>query len=127
MDIFISDPNQIPLPPDETRILNLDVDPLPEVGQIKVSVEISPFLTRPNIEIDIETPEGHQVASASIIESITTNNEINLHIRNCPKQTEYVVKVQLYYLDTDKVPDPGLTTSYPEWIIVDSKSESFFF
>jgi hypothetical protein len=81
MEFFISEPNVTRYAPSDTRLLDLRAVPDSEGKHLRVTLELSPFLQRPNIEINLTDSSGHQVVSASIIEPVGWRLEITLHIR----------------------------------------------
>ena len=99
MDIFFQDPSVIPLPPDDGKIVELRAEPWPDNRRVKVYLEITPFLKRPNGEISLRDAQGSQVASVSIIESIETKMEITLHLRGVDTPGDFTVSAIIYYLE----------------------------
>ena len=70
MDIFLQDPADIPLPPDEVRIRELRAEPYPDQRRVRILLETTPFQQRPNCEIQVMDEAEKMVASLSIIESM---------------------------------------------------------
>jgi hypothetical protein len=99
MDIFFQDPNAIPLPPDEVKIVELRAEPWPDKQRIKVHLEITPFLKRPNGEISLIDAHGVQIASVDIIESIETSMDFTLHLRGVEPAGDFIVSALIYYLE----------------------------
>ncbi|MEN8172069.1 MAG: hypothetical protein ABFS03_04235, partial [Chloroflexota bacterium] len=62
MDIFFTDPNDIPLPPDEVHIRKLSAEPWPDKKRVHVNLEISPFQKRPSGEIILTDSDGEEAA-----------------------------------------------------------------
>ena len=81
MEFFINDPNIERLPPSETRLLDLQAEPDPETKRLRVTLELTPFQKRPDIELLLTDPLGNEASSASIIEPVGWKLELNLHIR----------------------------------------------
>ena len=99
MDIFFQDPSAIPLPPDEVKIVKLRAEPWPDKQRIKVHLEITPFLKRPNGEISLIDVHGVQIASVDIIESIETSMDFTLHLRGVEPAGDFIVSALIYYLE----------------------------
>jgi hypothetical protein len=99
MDIFFQDPSAIPLPPDEVKIVKLRAEPWPDKQRIKVHLEITPFLKRPNGEISLIDAHGVQIASVDIIESIETSMDFTLHLRGVEPAGDFIVSALIYYLE----------------------------
>lgn len=124
MDILFSDPNDIPLPPDEVRIREFRVDPWPDGRRLKVYLEVTPFLKRPSGEVQITDIDGNPVASANIIETIDPKMELNLHLRSEDTQGEYSAAVILFYLQ--EIPDDeDENLRRPERMVVDEAQSTF--
>jgi hypothetical protein len=51
MDIFFADPSEVPLPPNEVRIRELNVEPWPDGNRLRVYLEVDPFQKRPNADL----------------------------------------------------------------------------
>jgi hypothetical protein len=123
MDIFFQDPTAIPLPPNEVRIKSLKAEPWPDNRRVRVTLEVTPFQKRPNGEVNISNPQGDEVASVSIIESIVPRMEFTMHIRGEATAGEYHLSAVLFYLL-----DPEGQEASPEGIqrmVVDEKSVVF--
>lgn len=99
MDIFFQDPSAIPLPPDEVKIVELRAEPWPDKQRIKVHLEITPFLKRPNGKISLIDAHGVQIASVDIIESIETSMDFTLHLRGVEPAGDFIVSALIYYLE----------------------------
>lgn len=109
MDIFFQDPNAIPLPPDEVKIVELKAEPWPDKQRIKVHLEITPFLKRPNGEISLIDAHGNQIASVDIIESIETIMDFTLHLRGVEPAGDFIVSALIYYLEDPISSDEEVT------------------
>lgn len=97
MDIFFQDPTDIPLPPEEVRIRELTAEPWPDGQRVRVSVELTPFQTRPNGEINISNEDEEEVASVSFIETIDPKMEFTLHLRTPETPGDYSVNAIIFY------------------------------
>lgn len=99
MDIFFQDPSAVPLPPDEVKIVELRAESWPDKKRVKVTLEITPFLKRPNGEISLIDAKGNQVSIVNIIESIETKMEITLHLRGVDPEGDFLVSASIYYTE----------------------------
>src|SRR4030042_6775942 len=63
MDIFFQDPNEVRLPPEEVRLSEMHVTPLADGNRVKVYLELTPFIKRPNIEVIITSVSGKEAAT----------------------------------------------------------------
>jgi hypothetical protein len=125
MDIFFSDPSQVPLPPDEVRILDSRLDPYPDGRRLRLTLEFTPFQKKPNGDIVISDNDGNPVAVTSFVEAVTPTLEMTLHLRHFDPGGQYTLNVTLFYTaeiaDQDDVPITGI----PERVIVDQLIKKF--
>jgi len=128
MDIFFTDPDDIPLPPEEVRIREFKADPWPDGRRVKIYLEVTPFQKRPSGEVFIADQSGQPVASANIIETIDPKMEINMHLRSTETTGVFNASVVLFYL-ADIEEEPAESESEPigppERMIVDEAQISF--
>jgi hypothetical protein len=101
MDIFFTDPSDIPLPPQEVRIRKFEANPWSDGRRVQVRLELTPFQKRPDGEIKIENPDGEVLASVSFIETIDPNMEFTLHLRGAVPRNPMTAKVILFYRVSD--------------------------
>ena len=97
MDIFLRDPSEIPLPPEEVRIREFRLTPWPDGRRVHVYLEVDPFQKRPNAEVVVLTPDSQSVAEVAIIETMTRKMEFNLHMRQGDLARNFNARVTLYY------------------------------
>jgi hypothetical protein len=102
MDIFFTDDSEIPLPPDEVRILDLNLDPYPDGRRVRLRLELTPFQKPPNGDIVITDNNGLRVGAASFIGAITREVEITLHLRPAAPVGQFTASATLYYTDEIK-------------------------
>ena len=114
MELFFLDPDDIPLPPAEVRIRELNAEPYPDGRRVRISLEVDPFQKRPNIDIMITNEAGKPVAIASIIESMTKKMEVTMHLRGTTIAGQYNVRAELYYRQNSEAenaePTPPIIT-----------------
>jgi hypothetical protein len=125
MDIFFSDPTEIPLPPEEVRIRDLQAKLWSDGQKVKVYLEVDPFQKRPSAELEVIHPDGYKIASADVIESMTRKIELNIHLRGELASGEYRLNALLYYADLPGSEDGDDTEKLIERKIVDERSISF--
>ena len=101
-DIFFTDTSEVPLPPEEIRILKLEAAPRPDGQRILVEVEVSPFQVKPNIELRIVDDREREHATLSVVEAIDRKMEFTMHLRGTETSGSYVLKARLFYADIEK-------------------------
>ncbi len=126
MDIFFQDPSEVPLPPQDTRIQSLRIEPYPDGQRVRVYIEVTPFLQRPNLDLLIQNPSGEEAAQANIIESMVRHIELTMHLRRS-QPGKYTLTAALYY--RDPIPEPQGSEPeppvLPEARIVDKRQADF--
>lgn len=87
-------------PREEVRIEKLGAEPLPDGRRIKVSMEVTPFRERPNLEIALFDQAQRKVSGTTVIEAMTFRMEFILHLRNVTEPAgDYELRAALYYED----------------------------
>jgi hypothetical protein len=127
MDFFFQDPDEIRLSPEEVRLREVEVFPMPDGKRIKVLIELDPFLKKPSLEISVATESGKEVAHSSILETMTRKNEIVMHLREVKPSGEYTLATTVYY---QSLPEPSNTPqdmALPDPLIVDHRNVIFSF
>jgi hypothetical protein len=99
MDIFLQDPNEIPLPPNDVKILDFKATPYQDGRRVKVYIEVTPFQKRPNIELTVVNQNSNPVAEVNIIESMTRKIELTIHLREPEPSGAYQVYAVVFYTE----------------------------
>jgi hypothetical protein len=63
-----------------------------------VNIEITPFQTRPYLEVLVSDSKGEEVATASIVEPMGWKLELTLHLRGS-KTGPFKLEARLFYPD----------------------------
>lgn len=126
MEIFFHDPEDVPLPPDEVHIREFKASPYPDGRRISVYLETCPFQKRPSGEVVVVNPEGKNVASVSIIETIDPKMEMTLHIRAPHVSGIHTARALLFYEELPSEDEmEQMTYVRPERTIVDEADFQF--
>ncbi|GAB4562370.1 MAG: hypothetical protein Fur0016_29590 [Anaerolineales bacterium] len=103
MDYFFpelsDDGENIPLPPEEMRFLELRAEPVRDDGPLRarVYIEVTPFRKRPHIDIALTDAHGEEIASVNIVEPMQRKNVITIHIRGQQTSGPFCLHARLYY------------------------------
>jgi hypothetical protein len=125
MNIFLQDPNEIRVPPEEVRLREVKITPQPNGGRVKIYLELTPFMKRPNVNVTITDAIGKEVAHASILETMLPKMEFTMHLRQPEPGVEYSVVLKVYY---QRIPEPTETSvdnHLPDPMIVDTHKATF--
>ena len=98
MDFFFPEDDLQRMTPEETRITSLTAEPYPDGQRVRVNLEITPFQTRPYIEILLTDATGDEVATASIVEPMGWKLEFTMHLRGAT-QSPFTIDARLFYPD----------------------------
>lgn len=126
MDMFFADPSEVPLPPDEVRILDFRIEPYPDGRRMRVYLEITPFQVKPSGDIVISDSTGDPVAISSFVEAITPRNEMTLHLRSFDPGGNYSAVLTLFYsFEVEDGAQDDRILVRPEKQVVDEAKISF--
>lgn len=109
MDAFFLDPNIERLPPDSVRLLDLRAEPYPDGQRLRVGLELTPFLQRPEIELELTDPKGLPCGSASLIEPMGWKLELTMHLRPQAPDTSHETSGRYTLTAILSYPDLGET------------------
>ena len=128
MDIFFTDPDAIPLPPKEVRIQALEALPYSDGRRVRVKLELTPFLKRPNADVSIFNTTGEEVASASIIETMEPKMELTLHLRGPGQPGDYTLAARVFYREEPPAgQEPGQDDDPTQRPIIEVDRKQFSF
>jgi hypothetical protein len=123
MQFFLNDPNIKRYPPEKTHLLDFSAKPYPDGSRIHISLELTPFLQKPNMEIVLTDSEENIVASTSIIEPTAWKIELTLHIRKVTQNAEqpsdpmgnkrYTLSVMVTYPELGEIDRRTLSLQIP--------------
>jgi hypothetical protein len=82
MGFFQIDPNIERMMPADTRLLNMHAESYANGKRVKVILDITPFQQKPYLDLSLTDSLGKVLAATSVVEPISWNLELNLHIRN---------------------------------------------
>jgi hypothetical protein len=101
MDFFFPEDNLQRMTPEETRITSLTAEPYPDGERVRVDIAITPFQTRPYIEVRLTDANGDEVATASIVEPMAWKLEFTLHLRGASRANAnpFTLEAKLFYPD----------------------------
>ncbi len=94
---FLDDPAEVPKGRTEVRLLQLGFFVYEDGRRVMVGFEITPFLERPSLEINIRNENGERAASMIIVDTQTPNFSMTMHLRDKEPTDTYSVDVVLYY------------------------------
>ena len=125
MDIHFSDPNVIPLPPEEVRIKEVWVEPYPDKKRVRIFVELTPFQKNPSGDVLILSQIGEIVASASFIEAVDPKFDFTMHLKES-ETGKFIANIILFYTsEIEERNSKGEVMVRSEKTVVDQKEKGF--
>lgn len=106
MDIkFFDDPLEQPRPREDVRIRQIGLYIYPDMRRFAFGIELTPFVERPSVEVLIANGHGEPAGSLTVIETMTPNFNITMHLRDRETMNPYELTTVLYYSwpDRDKI------------------------
>ena len=100
-DIFFTNSDEVPVPPAEVRIRELEAAPRADGVRIEVRTEITPFLERPNLEVSIRNEAGDEVSTLSVVEAVDPKMDFTMHLRERQTGGEYRLTMRVFYADIE--------------------------
>lgn len=97
------------LPPQEVRAIALLAEPWPDSSRrVRITLEITPFIERPNLEVTLLDENNFEVSSINIIESIDARMTFTMHIRREESNGPYTLSVKIVYPELGMVDQKDL-------------------
>jgi len=98
MDVtFYDDPLQEPQPPEDVRLRQLGLYIYPDKRRVAVGFELTRFRDRPSLEVTITNEKGEHAGSLNVIETLTPNFTLTMHLRDKEPMDTYHIQVTVYY------------------------------
>jgi hypothetical protein len=119
MNPFFRDPNEIRHPPEDVRLLEMQILPTGPSGRVRIKIQLTPFEKRPCVEVSILAADGGEAAHTNILETFLPELEFTMHLRHPHPGSEYSVEAIVYYQKLPEVTDTPIDISLPEPMVVD--------
>lgn len=114
MEIEFAEGPSLPRPPDDVRFVAVTAEPYPDGRRVKLSYELTPFLQRPSVEIRLQDPQGRDLGSVTVIETVGRRFSLTAHLRGeVPSEGRVVVVSLLRYEGKPDVDRHELSVDLP--------------
>ena len=84
---------------EEVRFNNLGLYVYEDGQRVAIDFDLTPFMERPSILVQVWNAGGEEAASLSVIEAMHPNFNLTLHLRDDVRKDPYKVEAILYYVD----------------------------
>ena len=103
MFIQIEDPTEAPLPPEQVRFRDVLIQPYPDRDRVKLTFEVTPFQSAPNLALEIFDQAGRVVTSLVVIGAHAKTLELTAHLRSKDPADQYQLEAKLSYEEIGQV------------------------
>jgi hypothetical protein len=103
MQSSIVDSSEEPLLPEDVRIRSLSTSMYGDGRRVKISLELTPFQTPPNIMVLIRDQDGEELASTNIIGSMRSQMEFTMHLPDIGASSSCVLYAAADYPEQGRV------------------------
>jgi hypothetical protein len=97
VDLNLVDSEDVPRPRDEVRLRQLAVTPLRDGRRLRIDIELTPFLERPTLDLDVLDAVGEPLVRTTVVEADSPNFSLTMHMRGEPEEGEYTLRGSLSY------------------------------
>ena len=107
LEFFFPEDNLTRAVPAETHITSLRSEPYEDRLRLRVNIEVTPFQTRPHIDVTLYDADGEEVSAASLVEPLSWKLEFTMHVRGRQDPAgAYRLEARLYYPDDGPQAEP---------------------
>ena len=103
MDLPLVDSTEAPLPPELVRFREVKAAAYADGARVRLTIRLTPFQVRPDLEIVVVDDQGTEVASSSVVENAETELGLTLHLRRRNPVGSYTVRLSLGYPEKEPV------------------------
>ena len=106
MDVqFFFDPQDQPRSREDVRIKQIGLFVHEDGRRVTFGLELTPFLERPCIDVEISNADGRPAGALSVIETVTPNFSLVMHLRDPEAANPYQLRAVIYYTtpETERV------------------------
>jgi hypothetical protein len=91
---FFDDPDEAPRPPAEVRITDVRVDLLPDGRRVVVSIELTPFFEKPDLDVTL-VRDGVEERSLSVVGAMQPQMQLTMHLPSTNPSGSYRARIDL--------------------------------
>jgi len=103
MFIQIEDPSEVPVPPEDVRFRGLEIEPYPDGGRVRLTFDITPFQTGPDLDVEVVDQASREVAALSVVGAHSNKFSLTAHLRPRDPEGKYGLQARLSYEELGQV------------------------
>lgn len=111
---FFDDPLLTPRVREKVQVNQIGLFVYPDKRRVAVGLNLTPFLERPSLELNIRNEIGQIAATLSVIEANEPNFSLTMHLRETTPAAQYHLECIVYYAKSGE-----------EKIVVDKQNATF--
>lgn len=121
---FYHDPDHKPRSREAVRIKQIGLFVHDDGPKVTFGVQLTPFLERPCLDVTIRNGDGHYAGALSVIETLTPNFSLIMHLRDGGQIGPYELTAVVYYItpETERMDVDQQTVSF----VTDTPGERLF-
>jgi hypothetical protein len=100
---FFDDPRRQPKARNEVRIKQIGLFVHEDLRRVSFGLELTPFLERPSIQVTIRNGQGDSAGALTVIETMTPNFSLIVHLRDGDTIDPYELTAEIYYATPEAV------------------------
>lgn len=94
---FFDDPSRMPRSRDDVRLIDIGIYVHPGNRRIAIGFNLTPFIERPSLEVDIRNARGEWAGQLSVVQTPEPNFHLNTFLRDSDGTDTYELLVVVYY------------------------------
>jgi len=98
---FFDDPERRGNAREDVRLKQLGIYVHEDGRRIALGFNLTPFAERPSIEVSATNSHGQAAGSLTIIEALSPNFNLTMHLREESDDNKYEIEAVVYYKDDD--------------------------
>lgn len=99
---FFEDGFELPKERADVRLKNLGVYVHEDGRRVAVGFELTPFRERPSLEVTATNAAGEAAGSMTVIEALSPNFSLTMHLRDAHPTDIYQIEAIVYYDDKEE-------------------------
>ena len=84
-------------PPTEVKLMDAQVQILPDGARLSITITITPFQEKPSLELTLRDANGREISHTYIIETPDEQLKITMHLRGYVINEPIPLDIQAYY------------------------------